>query len=512
MDIYRMYEDDKRLLSPIRQKFAGQTGDALSTTLRFKYRKNDDGISFLNGKTAWIVFSVKDDNDEHYAYGESTDPVFDGYKFAVPYEVTQAAEESYDNHIEYQLVFTSANVTDNEDEPPTFNGLARESSIPESLVVHKSLKDPLNFGPSLPSQLTSPPTDIEGWIEYLKTYGILTPISYDGRHLVTFHTYNGQPHSIDLNTVLKEDFGVWSDELEYQLNSLVIRDGKLYISLLNENKDKDPALYPMYWSEITSGDGNYMFSTFLGNGTDTVFEVEHDLNSMDFIWALRQNNDGESMYIDARLYAVDMDTVRIEFKTPPIHDGVVLLLSPGFTRLYRFKGVLATIGDLPDEADVGDVYCVKDPVGSLPAYTNYAYWRSKGTEGKGWSPIGTSMDIKKFVDAIEHVIPITMFEGNASTVDMMHFTPNRTYRIHGTVEFSTESKWDFVDTIYLNDTIKPQEYLGKAGVASINSMDFVSYSLDNAKILKGKGMRWHYGNGIMTHVAGTVTFLKVERI
>ena len=113
MDIYRKYDESKRLLLPVRQKYAGQVGDSLSTTLHFAYKKG-----FLVGKTVWIVFSVEDEHGVNYAYSEGTTPRFDGYTFHIPYEVTANADG---NQIDYQLVFASAHVDDEiPTAPPTF--------------------------------------------------------------------------------------------------------------------------------------------------------------------------------------------------------------------------------------------------------------------------------------------------------------------------------------------------------------------------------------------------------
>ena len=242
MDIYRRYDEAKRLLLPVRQKFGGLVGDSLSTTLHFAYRKG-----FLADKTPWIVFSVKDENDQNYAYGEHTTPKFDGYTFHIPYEVT---DNVFGNQVDYQLVFTSAHVHERPGKPPKFKGLERQLSLPDELIVERSLMDQIVIKSSVESQILNPPTDIEGWIEYFKMYAILIPVLYDDKHELTFQTYKGQPQKVYLNNVLREQFGVWNPEVEYYKYAMVIKDGKVYLSEADDNKGNDPETATLWWQLI----------------------------------------------------------------------------------------------------------------------------------------------------------------------------------------------------------------------------------------------------------------------
>lgn len=58
--------------------------------------------------------------------------------------------------------------------------------------------------------------------------------------------------------------------------------------------------------------------------------------------------------------------------------------------VYTYKGSVATYDDLPDDAEVGDVYNVEAAYGNYPAGTNYAW------DGTKWDALGGSVDLSAY--------------------------------------------------------------------------------------------------------------------
>ena len=109
--ITRVFNPETRSLTSVERRYAGQTGDALSTVLHFEYTELD----FLMKYTPYIMFSTLDDDGNPMIYGpampewsnnENKVP-FDGVSFAIPWEVPVRAKSA---RIDYQLFFVKKGV------------------------------------------------------------------------------------------------------------------------------------------------------------------------------------------------------------------------------------------------------------------------------------------------------------------------------------------------------------------------------------------------------------------
>lgn len=67
----------------------------------------------------------------------------------------------------------------------------------------------------------------------------------------------------------------------------------------------------------TPGAGAQFFSTTLGDGVTTVFNVNHSLDSLDALTYLRDAFTGEADVFDVAMANVSADVTRLTFATPP---------------------------------------------------------------------------------------------------------------------------------------------------------------------------------------------------
>lgn len=65
----------------------------------------------------------------------------------------------------------------------------------------------------------------------------------------------------------------------------------------------------------------------IGNGEDTVFDVVHHTNTLNFFCQLR-TNDEDRRLVRARVRPISRSTARISFTSPPPQDGIVVMISP----------------------------------------------------------------------------------------------------------------------------------------------------------------------------------------
>lgn len=67
----------------------------------------------------------------------------------------------------------------------------------------------------------------------------------------------------------------------------------------------------------TPGTGVQAYATTLGDGTTTVFNVNHSLDSLDALTYLRDAFTGEADVFDVAVVNLNADTTRLTFATPP---------------------------------------------------------------------------------------------------------------------------------------------------------------------------------------------------
>ena len=168
-DITRVFNPETRALTKAERRYAGQMGDSLSTILHFEYTDT----TFLAGKSPYIIFSVQDEDGNPQVFGRSSEVVFDGYTFPIPWSVTSRMKS---NRLEYQLFFIDVDV-EYEGTYGELAGLDRTSYILSAVdgiaikpSIHSKMRGPQCGMPVSPG--TEP--SVLGWLEYWKQNGLIT--------------------------------------------------------------------------------------------------------------------------------------------------------------------------------------------------------------------------------------------------------------------------------------------------------------------------------------------------
>lgn len=304
-DITREFNASTRALTKVERRYAGQALDSLSTTIHFVYNP----INFLSGSSdtgtegyvPYIMFNVFDSNGNPLIYSLNSTPVFDGYTFTIPWDVTSRVKTM---SLEYQLYFIKNNVTIDD-----IRNVAQLDSTEYLISAMDSiaLKPTIKCKPAFPNPACCPsaPTTepgIMGYINLFRDYGVMVPISAEvdqtqNRLVLTFPTYNGTndqrlplevPYLVDglipiefLNVI--EQWGEqsnlnlptallvysslmektdktmaiapWESNLTYDIGSTVIgSDGRIYRSVQQSNIGNDPTGDSGLWSEVMEYD------------------------------------------------------------------------------------------------------------------------------------------------------------------------------------------------------------------------------------------------------------------
>ena len=283
-NITRVFNAERRSFTGVERQYSGQQYDSISTIIHFEY----EPISFLSeGYVPYIIFAVYDDEGNPLTYGPDSSPIFDGYTFPIPWDVTSRVKT---NRVEYQLLFVKNTVT--------FNGRINELQSTEYLLSERdgfALKSTITCQRKSPCcpPATAPTTEPEviGWINYWKELGLISPVDQGideetGKLKLTFHTYNGTqdsdvlldipslvdgkiPHQIlDMITDLSEtdspesyqipsalavldwlvdhytpiemSVSLWDATTVYSQDSTVVYEGALFVSLVDSNLDHTP--------------------------------------------------------------------------------------------------------------------------------------------------------------------------------------------------------------------------------------------------------------------------------
>lgn len=134
---------------------------------------------------------------------------------------------------------------------------------------------------------------------------------------------------------VKTDFTLairpWENDVEYPKDATVIYDGTIYISLNDGNLNNDPSMDEMNWSRIQGAEGGAddgVFTTMVGDGVNTEYTIQHNLGTLNYFVQLRRN-DSTRMFVNAKVSAINMNEVKVEFTNPPMENGIILMLVPG---------------------------------------------------------------------------------------------------------------------------------------------------------------------------------------
>lgn len=139
----------------------------------------------------------------------------------------------------------------------------------------------------------------------------------------------------------------WDQELTYQVNSTVIRDNTLYISLQSSNTGNDPILDVMmeWWMPVQGGGGGTggnvrAMTQTIGNGTDTVFDIVHGFQTSN-VFVNARTSESPSVKVDVDVEYTTPNSIKISFTNPPAVAGIVVSLiaadssaSTGDTMVY----------------------------------------------------------------------------------------------------------------------------------------------------------------------------------
>lgn len=194
--IYRTFNVDKRELIDTTHAYAGQEGDASSTTMHFEYSPYDFD---LDEYIPHIMFDVRDDDGNPMVFSPTSTASFDGYEFDIPWELTVRIKKPA---VRYQLFFVRNDVDYDVDDIPRLKSTDYLLSKPDEIFLKPSIM-PKRCDNKAFSPATEPSTI--GWIELWKKYGLIWPVKTSvcektGEYKLEFTTYaDGEKHEVTLH-------------------------------------------------------------------------------------------------------------------------------------------------------------------------------------------------------------------------------------------------------------------------------------------------------------------------
>lgn len=193
-DIYRLFDVESRALKCIKgRQYAGQSFDSYSTTLHIVYsdstflEADSDGSAYV----PYIIFDKLTEDGVPYAYGPSSTPVFDGYTFDIPWDVTAGAS----GRLQYQLCFT---LTEWELDDRGVAIVVRDATNLLSAKDGIVLKPSIRAGCAPPDRMPLAPyidPSVTAMVSMLLERALVVPVSVeigdDNRIHLLFNTYRG---------------------------------------------------------------------------------------------------------------------------------------------------------------------------------------------------------------------------------------------------------------------------------------------------------------------------------
>lgn len=190
--------------------------------------------------------------------------------------------------------------------------------------------------------------------------------------------------TLDTKTDKTMAIPAWDSAESYPLYATVVYEGAIYISSHVEdgvNAGHVPGEGDYWWSTVRGGsgsiDGEGRFVAVIGNGTDTVIDVEHGLGTYDLFTTIR-TNDSDRRYVETKMTAVSDTTLRLEFTEPPAENGMVVVIAKGDRTDCVYNGVIGNGVDteyvITHNLGTTDfVYELKtrDPKSDTPEYGEY---------------------------------------------------------------------------------------------------------------------------------------------
>ena len=217
--------------------------------------------------------------------------------------------------------------------------IATDENIPSALLVKKSLDDKLDDA-QLVIEWTAVPSDERIPSEKLVKDSLDKKV--DDTQIVSVWSDPLSDENIASEKLTKDTLDTktdklmaippWENDVTYSKDSTVICNGTIYISLRDDNRNNDPTVDDYYWTMVEAGagtldeDGNFV--TMVGDGVNTEYVITHNLGTLNYFLELR-TNDSERRYVSARVNAMDMNTVRVSFTSPPVENGIILIMARG---------------------------------------------------------------------------------------------------------------------------------------------------------------------------------------
>ena len=155
----------------------------------------------------------------------------------------------------------------------------------------------------------------------------------------------------------------WKSDIIYYQGSVVLYNGYMYVSLVDNNIGHQPHGDDAYWQltatqgpqgpageVVSAGD---MVIRYIGDGFNTVYDVTHNLGTTIILYSMVKGGE----YVDATVSVVDEDTVRVTFTSPPTANSVKMAIYSGGMQDMR----MPTVDTLPVSGHEGDlVYLTTD--------------------------------------------------------------------------------------------------------------------------------------------------------
>lgn len=190
-DVFRIFEKSTRAITSDKKCYGGQAFDANTTTIHFQILdKGSDWDFVADGYRPFIVFNVYDQYGNPYVYGTDSSPMFSGYEFTIPYEITSQLKSS---RAEYCLWFVRVEVAD--DFVGTNQGLLTTDYLLSAVdgIAYKPscLRPPKPCNAGVPYAPTTAPSTI-GALEFMRENAIILPIDLMG------HFENGKSAGLDM--------------------------------------------------------------------------------------------------------------------------------------------------------------------------------------------------------------------------------------------------------------------------------------------------------------------------
>lgn len=121
-----------------------------------------------------------------------------------------------------------------------------------------------------------------------------------------------------------QNFGKWNPLITYDQNAAVLYEGDLYLSRQTINQNVEPGTDERFWINMDPVSYRVARKTILfGNSTDTEYVLNHKLGTLNFVYSVRRT-DEEREYIQPRVFAKDLNNVRVVLSEAPGVNGVVL--------------------------------------------------------------------------------------------------------------------------------------------------------------------------------------------